>query len=111
VAAPMSGSPTTRSLALMRKRGYLAAVVEKWNPHVKRRQDLFGFVDIIAVGDHEVVVVQTTTADNLKSRVRKIEHPKLHKTVSAVRKGGIRILVHGWWKCRRRWQLREIDVS
>jgi len=41
-------SPTQRTLLALRKRGCLAAVVEKWNPHVRRpdggsgvRMDLF----------------------------------------------------------------------
>jgi hypothetical protein len=36
----------------LRKEGWLCAVVEKWNPHVGPhgiRQDLFGFVDVLAI--------------------------------------------------------------
>jgi hypothetical protein len=101
-------TPTQRTLAEMRKRGFLAAVVEKWNPHPRIRQDLFGFVDVIAVGDHEVVAIQATGAGNVSSRIREIAE---HENVGAVRRGGIRILVHGWSKRRGRWQLREVDVS
>jgi len=42
-------SPTARSLLYLRKRGCLAATVERWNAYAKVRQDLFGFADIIAV--------------------------------------------------------------
>jgi hypothetical protein len=92
----------------MRKRGYLCAVVEKWNHIVKRRQDLFGFVDVIAVGEREVIAIQATSGTNVSSRVRKITE---HENLPAVRRGGIRILVHGWTKRCGRWQLREVDVS
>ncbi|MBS0364922.1 MAG: hypothetical protein JSR67_03750 [Proteobacteria bacterium] len=101
-------SPTQRSLAEMRKRGYLCQVVEHWNPHVKIRQDLYGFVDILCVGEREVVAVQTTSRSGLSSRLKKIAD---HPNVAAVRRGGIRILVHGWWKQNGRWYVREEDVS
>lgn len=101
-------SPTQRSLAEMRRRGYLADVTERWIPRANVRRDLFGFGDVLAVGDDEVVMVQATSRDNVSSRVRKIEQSE---TVGAVRKGGIRILVHGWFKQRGRWRLREVDVS
>jgi carbonic anhydrase len=102
-------SPTSRSLEHLRKQGYLAQVVEKWIPQVKRRQDLYGFIDVLAIRENEVLGVQATSGDNVASRVTKIaEHPN----VGAVRKAGIRILVHGWRKnAAGRWQLREVDCS
>jgi len=45
-------SPTQRTLREMQSMGRLAAVVERWNPHVGPhgiRQDLFGFIDLIAL--------------------------------------------------------------
>ena len=42
-------TPTQRTLAECRRRGWTAAVVEKWNPHARIRQDLFGCIDILAV--------------------------------------------------------------
>lgn len=101
-------SPTQRSLARLRADGYLAEVVEKWIPAVKRRRDLYGFIDILAIRGDEVVGVQATSASNVAARIAKItEHPN----VGAVRKAGIRILVHGWAKRGRRWQCREADLS
>jgi hypothetical protein len=102
-------SPTSRSLEHLRKQGYLAQVVEKWIPQVKRRVDLFGFVDILAIRDDEVLGVQSTSGDNVASRVTKIAE---HANVAAVRKAGIRIVVHGWRKnAAGRWTLREVDCS
>lgn len=102
-------SPTERTLAEMRKRGYLVQVVEKWIPAVRRRQDLYGFIDVLAIREGEIVGVQATSGDNVASRVTKIaEHPN----VSAVRRAGIRILVHGWRRnAAGRWVLREVDCS
>lgn len=104
----MSGSPTQRSLALMRERGYMAEVVEKWNPHARIRQDLFGIVDVLAVGE-DVVAVQTTSATNVAARIKKIENSP---ALPALRKCGIRIVVHGWRKGKDgRWVVREVDLS
>lgn len=102
-------SPTQRSLAEMRGRGYLCGVVEKWNPHARIRQDLYGFIDILAIKEGEVVGVQSTSLSNVSSRINKISE---HENVAAVRKAGIRILVHGWGKgSNGRYRLREVDVS
>ena len=49
-------TPTARSLAYLRRRGALCAVVERFNAFVTRpdggkgvRMDLFGFIDVLAV--------------------------------------------------------------
>jgi len=44
-----STSPTKRTLAECRKRGYVVQVVERWNPHAKVRVDLFGVIDLLAI--------------------------------------------------------------
>lgn len=97
-------SPTQRTLAELRKRGYLAAVVEKFNIFAKVRQDLFGFIDVLAVRRGEVLGVQATSASNVSARVKKIAE---HANVGAVRESGIRIAVWGWDKSK----LREVDCS
>lgn len=102
-------SPTQLTLRHLTVEGYTAAVVEKWNPHARIRQDLFGFIDVLAVRPGETLAVQTTTAANVASRVRKIgDHPN----IAVVREAGWSIHVHGWAKRSGRWVLhKEIDVS
>lgn len=102
-------SPTKRSLKRLRDAGYLVQVVEHWNPFARVRQDLFGFIDLIAVRDREVLAVQTTSGDHVAERVRKIgDHPN----VDMVRKAGIRIEVHGWRKLASgRYECRVVDCS
>jgi hypothetical protein len=106
----MAAGPTQRSLAHLRGQGYVAEVVEKWIPMVKRRKDLFGFIDILAVHPERegVIGVQATSGSHVSARIDKIVN---HDNVGAVRKGGIRILVHGWAKRKGRWKLREVDLS
>jgi len=102
-------TPTARSLKHLRAAGYLAEVVEKWIPGANCRRDLFGILDILAIREGEVIGVQATSGGNVASRIDKIaEHPN----VGAVRKAGVRILVHGWRKAANgRWTLREVDCS
>jgi hypothetical protein len=102
-------SPTQRSLALLRERGYLAQVVEHWNQFSRTRSDLFGFIDVLAVRDGEILGVQATSGSNGAARVTKIAD---HENVSQVRKAGIRIAVHAWSKrASGRWECKETDCS
>lgn len=102
-------TPTQLTLRELRKTWPLVEVVEHWNPHARVRQDLFGFIDVIAVGPQGVLAVQTTDHTSVSKRVAKIaEHPN----VAAVREAGIAIRVHGWEKKSGRWVLqRDVDVS
>lgn len=101
-------SPTQRTLARMRKAGYRCATVEKWNPHARIRQDLFGVVDVLCIGHGETVAVQCTSYSNLPSRVRKI---KDSDALADMRNVGWRVLAQGWHKRKNRWVCREVDLS
>jgi hypothetical protein len=105
----VAGSPTQRSLKLMRERDYECEVVERWNAWSRTRKDLFGFIDILCLGtDGSIVGVQSTSDSNGAARVTKIADSPL---VGRVRSAGIRIVVQGWRKVKGRWQVREIDCS
>ena len=102
-------SPTQRSLAVLREKYPLVQVVEKWNPHARIRQDLFGIIDILCVGDGETVAVQTTAGSAVAARLKKMaDSPALPH----LRDAGWRILVHGWRKnAAGKWVLRVEDIS
>lgn len=104
----MAASPTQLSLRELRRRGYTAAVVERWNQFARVRQDLFGCIDVLAVGNGETVAVQCTSDKNVSSRVAKIADAE---AIGDIRDAGWKVLVHGWRKVSGRWQLREVDVS
>ena len=104
-------SPTQLSLRWLREHGYLAEVVEHYSSFDRKRHDLWGFVDILAIRRDEVLAVQTTTASHVSDRIKKIADAP---TVGAVREAGIRIHVHGWHQARprARWVLtRNEDLS
>jgi hypothetical protein len=101
-------SPTQRSLAYLREQGYLVAIVERWNPHARIRQDLWGWCDLLAIRKSEVLAVQVT-ASAVSERIKKIQESE---TVAAVRDAGIRIEIHGWRKnSKGRYILRIEDIS
>lgn len=110
-------SPTQLSLRLLREQGWLVAVVEKWNPYAKIRQDLFGFIDIIAIKGDTVMAVQATTEANMAARLKKIAS----LDSAAIWKCSTRTIeVHGWskrgergkrktWKCSIRYARLRSD--
>jgi hypothetical protein len=106
-------SPTVRTLKLMRGRGWLAEVTERWIPGANIRKDLWSFCDVLCLHPEngEILAVQTTSASNMSARIRKIAECEL---TAIVRKCGIGIHVHGWVapaKGKRFWTVREKDLS
>lgn len=89
-------TPTQKTLKWLRASGWLAEVVERWNHFARRRQDLFGFVDIVAVRENVTWLVQCTSQAGVSARKRKIlDHP--HS--SRVHNGLTRfVAVVGWRK-------------
>ena len=98
-------SPTARTLQLLRREGYLAAVAEKWNPHSRTRADLFGFADVLAVrAGAPVLAVQATSASNHAARVRKARDlPAMRVWLAA----GCAFEVWSWAKRKGRWAVRR----
>ncbi len=105
-------SPTARSLAECRGRGWYAQVVEKWNPYAKIRQDLFGVIDIVAITPEGIMGIQATSAGNHSSRVKKILEEVMAR---AWLDAGAKLQVWSWGKRgargeRKKWTLRAEAV-
>lgn len=112
-------SPTQRALAYCRDQGWIAQVVEKWEPHSHRRIDLFGVIDLVVLRDGKIVGVQVTSGGNISSRIHKaLEEPRLE---AWFRSGG-GYEVWGWRKLKvvkkdgkkgkaERWQLRTEEIT
>ena len=101
-------SPTELSLREARKRYEYAEVVEHWNPFARRRNDLLGLWDILAIDRMGTTVIQCTSASNMSARIKKIAD---HANTYYSRMAGWRMLVWGWKKVDGRWTLKETDVS
>lgn len=102
-----SKSPTQRSLAWLRKLGYTVAIVERWNAFAKIRQDLYGFVDLLAIGSGSIVAIQAT-AGAVAHRLQKIsDEPNSRVWLES---GGL-IEVHGWTKrADGKYHMRRVKV-
>ena len=104
-----SKSLTSRTVDLLRKDYPLVEVVERYNAFTRRRHDLFGIIDVLAVKHNEILMVQTTSRSNMSSRIKKIEDSD---AIASLREAGIAIHVHGWFKNKRgRYEVRVVDIS
>ena len=95
-----------RSQLRWKKLGYLVANVEKYNAYTKTRHDLFGCIDLLAIGYKETIAIQTTSKNNMSSRIRKIEDAK---ALTVMLQSGWRIVVEGWFKSKNRWEVKEFE--
>jgi len=106
-AAPVS--PLQRSLELLREQGYVVDIVERRLPRCAVTKDLFGIADLLCLRGEEIVAVQCTSRSHVSHRQRKIAEAE---TLPAIRKAGIRVLIHGWGKMAGgRWECRVVDCS
>ncbi len=72
-------SPTQYALKKFRDLGYTMAITERWNPYAKIRQDLFGFIDLLAIKPGEpVIAIQATSTSNVSARIKKIKNIPEH---------------------------------
>lgn len=101
-----------KSIAYLKRRGYIAGVVQTWNAFGYVSRDLFGFADIVAFSRAEVLLVQVTAGYNGRARIRKILGIERAKTLML---WGYRIIVHEWHykrlNGRRKFYIREMVVN
>jgi hypothetical protein len=101
-------SPTQRTIKVLKEDGWSVAIVEYWNPFARRRVDLFGFIDILALKGDETLALQVTSGTNVSARVKKITD---HANIAAVRDAGWRVEVWGWRKLKSGWSPKIVDLS
>ena len=105
-------TPTQRTLAECRKRGWIAQVVERWNPHARIRQDLFGCIDIVALTPEGILGIQACAGSSHAARMTKaLGEERMHRW----RIAGGKFQVWSWSKRgargkRKVWTLREEAV-
>ena len=97
---------------LTRKRleedGYLVENVEKYNAFTKKKNDLWGFIDFLAIKKNTILAVQVTSKGNMSSRRHKMTD---HENIGKVREAGIRIELWGFYKEGNRWKVKIEDLS
>ena len=93
-------SPLQRSKKQLEEAGYTVAIVEKWNPWAKVRQDLYGIIDLLCIKKGVTLGVQVTTLGHKQDHIDKMEaHPNLKKLLLA----GWKIELHSWRKLKDGW--------
>lgn len=116
----MASKPTERCLIYCRDRGWQPAVVEKWNPHVGIRQDLYGIIDIIALDEEQGVLgIQACPGGAVAAHLEKaLEEKRLQRWLEKDN----RFEIWGWRQIvayrkngkkakRKRWDLRRVSVT
>lgn len=96
-----------RTVALFESRGYKCDIVESYNAFTKRKKDLFGVFDILAIGNGETVAIQLTSKSNMSARVKKIANSDMLPTILESK---WRIFVIGWYKKENgRYDYKEFE--
>ncbi len=68
--------------------------VEYWNHFARRRIDLFGIIDEVAVNGDDTLAVQSTTYTHVSARKKKaLDSEKLYRWLEG---GGRRFEIWGW---------------
>ena len=84
-----------RTITLFTERGYLCDTVESYNAFTRRKKDLFGVFDILAIGNGETIGIQLTSKGNMSARIKKISNCDF---LPALLESKWRIVVIGWFK-------------
>jgi hypothetical protein len=95
-------------LALLRKQGFAAEIVERWVPGANVRRDLFRCIDIIALRPGSPILgVQATSGSNVAARLKKaVALPGLKVWLNC----GCAFQVWGWQLQGGRWRVRQVAV-
>jgi hypothetical protein len=94
-------SNTSRTLEYLRSQGYVVDRVERFNPYAGKygkRKDLFGFADLIALGENSIIAVQSTGSNHSQHRKKMLEDPEVAPLVQEWLRCGGRILLISWRK-------------
>jgi hypothetical protein len=103
-------TPTARSLAYLRRLGYVADPVERFIAAINRRRDFLGCIDIIAASprDRAILALQVTSLAHVGDRLKKaVGKPELAAWVQA----GALFEVWGWARRGQRWFLKRVAVK
>ena len=86
-------TPTVLTLRALRERGFTCAIVEHWNSFANIRQDMYGFIDVIAIKPELIIGVQCCDHSNLAAHRKKI---KVNKNAPIWLEAGREIEIWSW---------------
>lgn len=105
---------TSRTLELLRERGFRCGIVERYNQFTKQRHDLFGIIDIIAIKHGQIYGVQSCGSSYAEHK------RKILDTMYGVYwlEAGGELLLVGWRKIKKKrggkamiWSPREYKFT
>jgi hypothetical protein len=98
------------TLERLRSLGFVAGVVERFIPHVNRKKDFLGCIDLIAVHPIRpgVLAIQATTAAHVGDRLKKA---KGRAELRAWLACGAAFQVWGWFQRAGRWDAKIVAVT
>ena len=101
---PRSVNLTVKTRDRLKTEGFkLVETVERWNSFARIKQDLFGIIDVLAVGGGRIIAVQVTSRDNMSSRRRKMHDSE---ALPELLDAGVEVELHGWYKEKNRWNVK-----
>ena len=117
-------TPTQRTLRELKNQGRVAAIVEKWNPFVRRgdggkgiRQDLFGFIDILALCPERGVVGIQCCGQSFSPHLKKMLSERTEMLLAWLETPGTGVELWGWRKIKvkrggkaMRWAARVTEI-
>lgn len=113
-------TPTQRTLKALREKGRVCGVVERFNrfggPY-GIRQDLFGFIDIIALDRERGIIGVQSCGQAFSEHYKKITEEKNRQCSEWLRCGGV-VELWGWRKLKVkrggaavRWTPRVVEIT
>ncbi len=115
----MHYEPTQRTLKAMKEQGRICGIVEKFNRFVGAhgiRQDLFGFIDIIAIDPELGIVAIQSCGQAFSDHIRKLSEERNEIVFEWLKHS--RLELWGWRKVKikrggkaMRWKPRISDIT
>lgn len=112
-------SPTQRTLKAMREQGRICGIVEKFNQYAGKfgiRQDLFGFIDIVAIDPQDGIVAIQSCGSSFSAHVEKLLEERNENVFEWLKHASVELW--GWRKVKlkrgglaMRWKPRVADIS
>jgi len=116
----MATTPTQRTLKALRDRGLVCAIVEKYNAYAGpfgRRNDLFGIIDVLALGPDGVIGIQST-GQAFSQHKEKLMEERYQECFDWLTCPGTSLELWGWRKVKltkggkaMRWKPRVAHIT
>jgi hypothetical protein len=111
-------SPTQRTLKYLKDEGYRCGIVERWIQAIRKRQDLFNIIDIIALDPDKGVIGVQSTGQDFAGHYRKLTEEKAAETRMWLETPGTSLMLIGWRKLKlkrggkaMRWTPRIQEIT